>query len=219
MNDEKLIKRLAEKLKEGYKILDDCFFMRHTLSESEILRIKKWFNSVENILRLRFGINSIYYQNCVNYIQDDEDMIDGKNFSSGLAGLESTLEAMKEGLTDDLFFQREMLLFSDFLDQAYEFLKHKHRVASAIYGRIALETAIREYANNKGMKNTDITFDQLIIQMKKEGIITVNFEKSLLANYDIGSMAAHGDKEFDDITDKGIEEYLSFIRDKVLTLA
>jgi len=64
----------------------------------------------------------------------------------------------------------------------------------------------------------DDKFEQLIINLRKANVITKPMEGSLRANITIGNMSAHGDKKFDDISDKEIKEYLNFIRDKVLNL-
>lgn len=114
--------------------------------------------------------------------------------------------------------------FSDLLNQAHELLDQNLRIAAAIYGRIALETTIKEYGRKEGIEevnNKDISdakFDQVIIKLRKEDCIRQPFEDSLRANYRIGSYAAHGNEEFEDYSDSEIREYLSFIRDKVLTL-
>ena len=89
-------------------------------------------------------------------------------------------------------------------------------MASAIYGRIVLETTIREFAEKNGI--SPVKFDQLIIKLRQDGVIHQPFETSLRANYKIGSWAAHGNQEFENVSDKEIKEFLSFIRDRVLTL-
>lgn len=107
------------------------------------------------------------------------------------------------------------------LKQAEEFLEKKNRIAAAIYGRIVLETTIIEFAKKKGVPvetKKEKQFDKLIITLRKEGHIHQPFENSLRANYNIGSLAAHANEEFNRLSDSEIREFLSFIRDKVLTL-
>ncbi|MFC1787533.1 hypothetical protein ACFLY8_05860, partial [Halobacteriota archaeon] len=90
------------------------------------------------------------------------------------------------------------------------------KLAAGIYGRIVLETAIREFAKKKGIEHDK--FDQIIIKLRQSGIIHKPFENSLRANYEIGSWAAHNDQQFNDLGDNEIKEFLVFIRDKVLNL-
>jgi len=61
-------------------------------------------------------------------------------------------------------------------------------------------------------------FDQIIIELRKMGLIQSPFEIALRSNYKIGSLAAHGNQEFLNLSENEIKEFLSFIRDKVLTL-
>ena len=178
-----------------------------------------WRGSCLNLLKLRFGENSDYYQDFFKRINEhfkNSGEFYRENVSKATGVLGYILEALEGGLTEDLFYQRELLIFSDLLKQAYEFLDNGLRNASAIYGRIVLEITIREFAAKNNIESN--SFDQLIIKLRIENIIHQPFETSLRANYKIGSLAAHGKEEFKKILDSEIKEYLNFIRDKVLTL-
>jgi len=181
--------------------------------------------SVENLLINRFGAESLYYKrfmeasnvNKVQYIHDRyENYICAIHEQLGI--LESVLNAIENGLTDDLFYDKELVVFSDMLDQAYGFLDIKLKYAAAVYGRIVLETTIREYTKVK-LPNSDpnVKFNQLITNLKVGKIILQTFEDSLRANYGIGTAAAHN-KDFDKYSDNEIKEFLNFIRDRALTL-
>ncbi|MCC4768400.1 hypothetical protein FXW07_17795 [Methanosarcina sp. DH1] len=187
--------------------------------------LKNFQLSAENLLINRFGTESLYYKyfmKASNFTKLDNitDTYHNKQYMihSQIGILESILNALENGLTDDLFYERELVVFSDMLKQAYTFLDIHLKYAAAVYGRIVLETAVREYTKVK-LPDSDysLKFDQLIINLKKSGIILQPFENSLRANYGIGTAAAHNDK-FEKYSENEIKEYLNFIRDRVLTL-
>jgi hypothetical protein len=132
--------------------------------------------------------------------------------------LAAALDALQCGLIDDIFYQREIIVFSDMLDQAFEFLSYKLNLAAAMYGRVVLESTIKEFAKKNNI-NSDEKFDQIIINLRKNELIHKPLENSLRANYEIGSWAAHADEKFNDLSLSQINEFLTFIRDKVLTLS
>ena len=87
---------------------------------------------------------------------------------------------------------------------------------AGIYGRIVLETSIKEFAKKNNIHEKK--FDQIIIKLRQNNIIQKPLENSLRSNYEIGSWAAHGNTKFQDLSNNEIREFLTFIRDKVLTL-
>ncbi|MDW7731897.1 MAG: hypothetical protein SCH66_05655 [Methanolobus sp.] len=216
--------KLGENIKQGHLIVNNL--RRYAYSESSYknhqVDLIKFRVTAENILRVRFGVNSYFYNEFVDIqekrLRYDRDFDYYARFMLKQVGvLEAVLDALEFGLTDDLFYQRELLVFSNMLDQAYEFHEKGLFLAAGIYGRVVLETTIKEFAKEKTV-DTDQKFDQIIIALRQENIINQPFEISLRANYKIGSFAAHGNEEFNDLSDKEILEYLNFIRDKVLTL-
>jgi hypothetical protein len=159
------------------------------------------------------------FHNAINKVYKGGEEFFKENVDKATGVLEFVYDALKDGFTDDLFYKHEILVFSDLLEQAFEFLKNKLQIAAGIYGRIVLETTIREYAKKHAIENVEKTkFDQLIIKLRTNNVIQKPFENSLRANYEIGSWAAHGKQEFQDLPDNQIKEFLTFIRDKVLTL-
>ena len=135
--------------------------------------------------------------------------------------LQAALDALNRGLTKDLFYEREVIVFSDLLDQAYEFLANQSTyLAAGVYGRIVLETTIREFAKLKLRENysPEMKFDQIIIKLKKERYISEIIENRLRDYYKIGSHAAHNDEEFKDYSKKDLKDFLTFVKDNVLTL-
>ena len=108
--------------------------------------------------------------------------------------LEYVHGAIEKGLTEDLFYKREILILSNLLEQANEFLEKGFKLAAGIYGRIILETTLKEFAKKNNIQGKN--FDQLIIKMRQGNIIQKPLENSLRGNYAIGSWAAHGSKEF-----------------------
>jgi hypothetical protein len=143
--------------------------------------------SAENILINRFGTESLYYKHFMkvnkilgNCTLDAKYMYCKSAIHEQIGVLRSVLNAIENGLTDDLFYERELVVFSDMLDQAYAFLDIHLRYAATVYGRIVLETAIREYIKLKlPDSDSSLKFDHLIVNLKKGGIILQPFENSL----------------------------------------
>lgn len=186
-----------------------------TVNKQYYREARKWEGASINLLKLRFGKDSDYYIHFTdalkkhdNYYQENVDLATGV--------LEYVYDALKHGLVDDLYYKKEILVFTNLLEQAYEFLSSGLNLAAGIYGRIVLETVIKEFAAKNGIQ--DQKFDQIIIKLRKANRIQKPYENSLRANYEIGSWAAHGDEKFQKLTDNEIKEFLTFIRDKILTL-
>lgn len=221
MNDEMIIKKIKELIREGLNLvakLRSSTFNSY-LNSDHIQEAKRWEGKSCNLLRLRFGENSIYFQDFnkeIKTIYDKTNKYSKENVSKSLAVLEYILDALENGLTEDLFYQKEILIFSNLLEQAYEFFEKGLREAAAIYGRIVLETTIKEFASKNGINEK--SFDQAIIKLRQSQIIHQPFENSLRAQYQIGSDATHNNEDFKKYSDLEIKEYLNFIRDKVLTL-
>ena len=180
-------------------------------------KIEEWEGSSLNLLKVRFGYNSDYFKKFKHHIEK-KDYYDSEilTLQRSLGVLQCTHNALKKGLTDDLFYKQEIIIFSNILEQAFEFLDKKFKSAAGIYGRIILETTIKELAKKNNIFEN--RFDQIIIKLRQNNIIQKPLESSLRANYEIGSWAAHGDEKFQNLSDKEIKEFLVFIRDKVLTL-
>lgn len=176
-----------------------------------------WEGAALNLLKVKFGKNSDYFtkfKRCTS--QEGYSNSYSVKIRKSLGVLDCIRNALGKGLTEDLFYKKEIIIFSDLLEQAFEFLEKRFKFAAGIYGRIVLETTIKEFA-----KKNDIfenRFDQIIIKLRQNNIIQKPLENSLRSNYEIGSWAAHGNIEFQKLSDKEIKEFLVFIRDKVLIL-
>lgn len=130
--------------------------------------------------------------------------------------LESVYDCIKDGFIDDLFYKQELILFNDLLEQGKEFLNKNQLLPAAIYGRIVLETTIKEYARKNDI--IEDSFEKTIQKLKKENHITLPFEQALRANYSIGTSAAHYKEDFKKMTKDEISFFITFIQDRVLTL-
>ncbi len=224
MNDELIIKKLKEFIKEGYELKKNLHISLTHVSVEQYNKpyyqlAERWRGNCLNLLKLRFGINSDYFSNYSGEIDtyiSNAGRYSSDNVGKALGALEWVLDALESGLTEDLFYKREVLLLNDLLEQAYEFSKKDFYLIASIYGRIVLETIIKEFASKNGMAKE--SFDQTIISLKKAGIITQPFEHSLRANYSVGSLATHKKEEFEKISNEEIKLFLDFIRDRVLTL-
>lgn len=223
--DIKICEKLKELISKGKKLSSDLYSVERSryssynennnkYSEDGVL----WKGSCINLLKLRFGGNSDYFKDFVYQLHTTQTSGEfyQENVARGVGVLKYILDALENNLTEDLFYEREILIFSSLLDQANEFLSKGIRDGAAIYGRIVLEITIREYA----IKNDigEDSFENLIVNLRKASLIHQPFETALRANYKIGSLAVHGKEEFKEISNQEIKEFLSFIRDKVITL-
>lgn len=218
MSDEKFITEFERLIGEGFEILEDggplgSLYISNTLNT---MRIRRFQASSENILRLRFKATSPYYIR----FKEVKSIKIYKELEEQVPILQSALDALKMGLTEDLFYQRELITCREILDQAIEFFDHNQYQAFAIYGRIVIETTVREFAKLKWNGfNPNIKFNDLIIQLTKNNIIPKPFEDILRANYTIGSYAIHSDEKFSDYSNKKeIRKFKTFIENEILTL-
>ena len=228
MDDNEITKILTKLIKDGNALKNDLYeavyhdhYSSLTISHNRALYqiAEKWKLSAANLLYLRFGKDSYYlkqFEDGINTQYKNSGRYCKENVAKALGVLEAVKDAMDDGMTEDLFFRREVLLFGDLLEQANEFLKRNFDLAAAIYGRVVLETVVKEFAARKDIKED--SFDKTIIALKKADIISQPMEHSLRANYAIGSAATHNKEEFQTISKQDIKSFLDFIRDKVLTL-
>ena len=212
--DKIILEELANLIQQGEKIQDSL----QRKEDWELDRyFERWEGSALNLLKIRFGKKSdffIKFKECTS--QEENYDYYGENIRRSLGVLDYIHDALGKGFVEDLFYKKEIIIFSDLLEQAFEFLDKKFKFAAGIYGRIVLETTIKEFAKkNEILENK---FDQTIIKLTKENIIQKPFENSLRSNYEIGSWAAHGNSKFQDLSEKEVKEFLVFVRDKVLIL-
>ena len=215
-DDTKVADELSRLLKVGSEKIRDINPIDHSCFQM----------SAETILEIGFGANSLY---CKRFSQSYEmvfsiedpryDLKQKMFFQIGI--LQAALDALNNGLTKDLFYEKEMMVFSDLLDQAYEFLENQSTyLAAGVYGRIVLETAIREFAKLKMRENynPEMKFNQLIIKLREDRFIQRTFEERLKSYYTIGSEAAHNSEDFKKNSKKDLRDFLTFIKDNVLIL-
>lgn len=225
MDDQKITNTLNELIEEGHKLYSLLYSYRAVghIGNNLLMcrRAKRWAGGASNLLKVRFGEKSDYHRDFLDSFNVDKEAeiteFCKENVMRATGVLEYVRDALSTGLTEDLFYKREIVVLGDVLEQAYEFHKNGLFVASGIYGRIVLETVIKEFAQ-KSKINTNQKFDAIIIELRKKELIHKPFENSLRSNYEIGSWAAHGDTKFNELTKNEIKEFLNFIRDKVLTL-
>ncbi len=227
-DDAKVKNELSQLIYDGSRI---CGYKGNYDTGQQYCIFNKDFNkfqsSAEYILFKRLGKEDIHYKNFMKIYNvptttDHEDEYNKRRrvIYEQVGVLESALGAIEKGFTGDLFYERELVVFSNMLDQAYEFLKNQNTyLAAGVYGRIVLETTIREFAKLKLGENynPEMRFDQLIIELRN-GFINQTFENSLRNNYKIGSEAAHNSDEFREYSKRNLKDFLTFIRDNVLIL-
>lgn len=83
-----------------------------------------------------------------------------------------------------------------------------------------METTVKEFAKLKLQENynSQMKFNQLIVKLKNEGFILQTFEERLRSYYTIGSDAAHNSSDFTNYSKRDLKDFLTFIKDNVLTL-
>lgn len=212
--DKIILEELANLIQQGEEIHNSL----RLKSEWKLDRdIERWEGAALNLLKVRFGKKSDFFIQFKSYTSQ-EGFCDSyrESVRRNLGVLDYIHDALGKGLIEDLFYKKEIILFSNLLEQAFEFLDKGFKFAAGIYGRIVLETTIKEFAKKNDILENK--FDQTIIKLRTEKIIQKPFENSLRANYEIGSWAAHGNSEFQDLSEKEVKEFLVFVRDKVLIL-
>ncbi|MHB8103699.1 MAG: hypothetical protein ACYDEF_16430 [Methanosarcina sp.] len=216
-DDTKVANELSRLVDENYNKIKDINPIEHS----------RFQMSAVNILEIGFGVNSSFckhfmqsYEMTFSLMDDPREQIKQKMFVQ-IGILQAALDALNRGLTKDLFYEREMIVFSDLLGQADEFLENQRTyLAAGVYGRIVLETTIRELAKLKMSENynPEMKFDQIIIKLRDGGFILKTLEERLRSYYTIGSDAAHDSEDFKKYSKKQLNDFLTFIRDNVLTL-
>jgi len=226
MDDSAIIGKIGELIDQGVKLSDGLDSHKNYRFQSywnavnkNLIELTKWKEDGMNLLKLRFGGSSYYgsFLKRVHVEHQNSGEFYKENIAEGVGVLKSLKESMENGLTEDLFYQREVILFTDLLEQAYEFLKKDFDPASLIYGRIVLESVIKEFAKSKELDISGLKFDHVIIELRKKGLISKQFEHSLRANYSLGG-SQHDLEELKKIQKSEIRSLLDFIRDRVLTL-
>lgn len=220
---------LSSLVETGLKIKQDilkCGFV-------DSVNIKCFQTSSLSILQNRFGENSSCYK---EFLQASQIKITENSFQtltlpelativgaigSNVGTLKASINALENGLADGFFYQKEMIVCNDLLDQANEFLENQSTyLAAGVYGRVVLETSIREFAKLKLHENynKEMKFDALVSKLRTGGHILQSFEFKLKSYYTIGSHATHNNEEFKKYTKKDLKEFLVFIKNDVLTL-
>lgn len=234
MNDEKFITALSEPISDGFNILNSLTFGPILKQDStklyndERIRIIRFQMFAESVLKIRFGVSSTIYEHFVSVSSEfftstytDKYRAYKNTVEVQIGILQAALDALNNGLAEDLFYQNEIVIFSDLFDEALECFKYQKYLAVGIYGRIIIETIVKEFAKSK-LSETDYmscnSFEDIAIKLRKNNFILQPFEESLKTNYKIGSHAAHNDEEFKKYTKIEWEKFLNFIQYDVLKL-
>ena len=177
MSDDLILKELKNLILQGDTLGGLLVFHDGSTSASHNKQYDqmaiKWRGSAINILKIRFGENSNYYNefmSCISYNSYSNAEFCKDNVMKATGILEYVHHALENGLIDDLFYKKEILILSDHLNQAYEFLNAGQKLAAGIYGRIVLETTMKEFAKKNGIH--DKKFNQIIIKLKTSVMTT-----------------------------------------------
>ncbi len=231
--------RINELISEGHDLLVLCPSPEnkgYTPRIDILLEAKctEWISSSLNFLRYFFGYDHLFTKMFSGYATKQymftERDSGGSSFQTEviyykekMAKLVGILRSVKRevelGYIEDSIFLHKKESLSNILGDGFTLLKHGYKEAAAIYGRIVLETTVKELCKLKEIEvEKNEKFPSVLVKLRKKGTIDLPLERSLQAQYDIGSLAAHGKKEFDEKTPQDILFMLTFIRDSVLQL-
>lgn len=199
-----------------------------------IIKYRTWVLSCLNLIRNSFGPKHYFFDHFKKAItkgwvvtqpvgKTEKHTVKqpifycSENVAKAYAVLLYIKKEIELGLVSDVRHLYESNLFSNLLEQAFELLKKGYKPASAIYGRLVIENAIRGLCDLNNIQQKD-KVSEMLVELRKLGIIDLPQERVIQAKYGIGSMAAHGDQEFSRYSDEDIKEMLEFIRDKILII-
>lgn len=132
MKDEKIKSELSALIDKGKhlkeKLRSQINVMGGPLPGSKINSklepdVSEWSKRAKNLLRIRFDKNSEYYQDFVEEIEnrllDGKHAVEGGRFYKENVGnangvLKTVYNALEKGLTEDLFYEREIGVFFRF---------------------------------------------------------------------------------------------------------
>ncbi|MCK4405985.1 MAG: DUF4145 domain-containing protein [Hadesarchaea archaeon] len=235
INDKFIKTRLDSLIEEGNNLLMeippvDIIEPLHQ-KQDNIVKFDKWKLSCLNFLLNVFGPNHYFLEKFkestkhgwkvsipISEHQKIEQPIyySREQVSKCYAVLLFIKEQVDLGLVSDAQHLYDAELFSNLIEQAFELLRNDYKHAAAIYGRLVMENAIRDLCRLNKIQKEKLS--EMLIELRRIGIIDLPKERIVQANYDIGSLAAHGKEEFNRYTNNDIEEMLVFIRDKIITL-
>jgi hypothetical protein len=135
-DDTKVADELSRIVKMGLEIKKRFEMKPNTYDHIDYTNYHRFRIAAENILRKGFGANSPYYESFLQTYKMEfspkctEQTILRKYIETQTGILWGVLDAFKRGLTKDLYYEREMIVFNDLLDQAYTFLVHRFHLIS-----------------------------------------------------------------------------------------
>jgi len=172
----------------------------------------EWTTNVQNLLARTFGDESIHYRNFTKHADD----FDG--YESGLQVCRAILTAAREDYVGGYLFDVRALakaeVLSDALAQGRELLAAGYKDPACILARVALEVALAEAADKRGIARGKI--DKMNAELCKAGHYNMAKQKQVTAWADIGNKAAHG--EWDAYTDNDARAMLDGVEGVVADL-
>ena len=202
------------------------------LEQNTILHVKchKWDLSCKNLLRNQFGTEHHFYKNFYNSIDSKWELplknggkqcieYPKETLAKAYAVLTYVKEEFELGLVADAKHLYEADLFSNLLEQAYELAENGYTVASAVHGRLIIENFINDLCRIKEVELEEKNkLPQKLVKLRKKDVINLPLERTIQAQYDIGTFAVHGLEDFNKYNGEKIKNFLNTIRDNILTI-
>jgi len=234
MKTDQFIERLDQLIKEGKELV----IKSPTVAQYQPLnqnlniytRCHTWMLSCLNLMRSQFGQEHHFYNNFQIACGSDWTLCFDENVQQPIEYPRETVarayavliyvkKEVKLGLVADAKHLYEANLFSNLLEQAFELADKDYLVGSAVYGRLIIENYINDLCRIKKIELEDRDkLPQKLSKLRKKEVINLPLERTIQAAYDIGTYAVHGKNEFEKYSKGDIMDYLSNIRDKILTI-
>lgn len=234
--------QLEELVNEGKKLVKNRPITSIGLSSTEMLELinesnqeteaecYKWFIRAAQIIENMFGEISKQYKLFVSFYKkyswqklmfSIEISFIKPDMLKQIALLEAIMRLVENGAIDDLKTLSRVELFDEVIGQARELLKNNIFNASAVYGRIVLENAVKDLCSTHHVELKEKErFSSMIEKLKKNKKISMSLWRELQAKYDLGNDAAH--MNFNEFREKysrnDIEKMLSFIEKDLLPI-
>ena len=204
-----LLRRFDELIEFGSNML-----YQEDPSELDFLpRKTRWQTSCLHILEKAFGAKSIYFTKFKKTLSYADD--------SQLAwGLE-LMKGAKEEIEKGYLYKIEHMIAAEFFDsiteQAEYLLKKGFKDVAAVLGRVVIENTLKDIAKREGISVPEgIKLSDLNQLLWKKEVYAKNVWRTIQAQIDIGSDAAHG--HFDKYNAKAVGNMLTWIKETLLNL-
>lgn len=190
---KELIKKYEEEIIPKRKTVDiylGGFYYSYDKENFDILQ--KWLISVENILGIIFGRDSLQI-NRFEEIRGNEK----EKFANRIHKIKGLLEGVQEDLENGFLLGQEFIIANEVFDSVLEEAKffideQKNKDIGAMLLRIVLEDAIKRIARKENIDIENKKISAINDELKTKGIFIQTIWRQNQAWIDIGNNASHG---------------------------